>query len=170
MDKKVIKFKLEKIVVNVGLGRMSQQGDFKTKLLPAVEQEIAAITGQKGKLVHSKQAISGFKLRIGQVIGMKVTLRNKRAVDFLDRLINIVLPRIKDFRGLSRKSIDKAGILNIGLKDQLIFPEIVPEDSKVNFGFEITIVPKSRDYDEALEFYKELNVPFQKEAKTKKHG
>jgi len=161
MDKN-IKIKIEKIVVNVGVGKMSQANDFESRVIPELEKELALITGQKPQLIRSKKAISGFKLRIGQVIGIKTTLRGKKAFDFLDRLINIALPRIKDFRGLNPSSVDKGGVLNIGLKDKSIFPEIIPEDSKVNFGLEISVVPKIKDREKSVALYKELNVPIKK--------
>jgi len=160
---KNIRNKIEKVVVSTGVGRFSQQSDFESKILPELMKEISIITGQKPQIIKSKIAVSGFKLRIGQTVGLKVTLRKNKAVDFLDRLINIVLPRIKDFRGLSPKSIDKSGVLNIGLKDKSIFPEIIPENSRINFGLEISIVPKYKNHERALELFKEIKTPI-------KHG
>ncbi|MFA5173047.1 MAG: 50S ribosomal protein L5 [Candidatus Paceibacterota bacterium] len=162
MDKKY-KGKIEKVVINVGVGRMSQANDFESRVVPELIKELGLITGQKAEVIKSKSAISGFKLRIGQIIGLKVTLRKKRAVDFLDRLINIVLPRIKDFRGLKPSSVDKSGVLNIGLRDKSIFPEIVPEESKISFGLEVSVIPKFRNRQKSVEFLKEIKVPI-------KHG
>ena len=126
-------------------------------------KELTLITGQRGQVIRSKQAISGFKLRLGQVAGIRATIRGSHAVDFLGRLIDIVLPRIKDFRGLSPHSIDRGGVLNIGLKDKSIFPEIIPEESRVSFGLEVSIIPKTRDRAKALSFYKACRLPL-------KHG
>jgi len=164
MEKSAIKNNLEKIVVNVGLGRLSgREGDFENRVLPEIIKELTLITGQRGQVIRSKQAISGFKLRLGQVAGIRATIRGSHAVDFLGRLINIVLPRIKDFRGLSPHSIDRGGVLNIGLKDKSIFPEIIPEESRVSFGLEVSIIPKTRDRAKALSFYKACRLPL-------KHG
>ena len=151
-----------KVVVNIGLGRMSQVPQFEEKMLPEVMKELASITGQYPKTNAARKSIAGFKIRTGQVIGLMVTLRGKRSRDFLGRLINLVLPRIKDFRGLSLKNIDSHGNLNIGLKEQLVFPEISPEFSKVNFGLEITIVTSAKDQSEAVEFYRSLRIPLRK--------
>jgi len=164
--KENFKKNIEKVVVNVGVGRMSQAADFEKRLLPEITKELAMMTGQKCETIKSKKSISGFKLRVGQVIGLKTTLRRGRAVDFLQRLINMVLPRVKDFRGLKLTAIDKSGVLNIGIKDKSIFPEIVPEESKVSFGLEISVVPKTRKREEALEIYSLLKFPIIK----KKNG
>ena len=157
------KNQIEKVVVNIGTGRMSQAGNFDKQILPELIKELKVITGQAPQVIKSKQAISGFKLKINQIIGLKITLRQKRAVDFLNRLINIVLPRIKDFRGLKPSVIDKNGILNIGIKDKVIFPEIAPEDSKVSFGLEVSVIPKFRNKEKAVALFKEMKV-------TVKHG
>ena len=153
------KIQIEKVVVNIGTGRASQAGNFDKQILKEMLKEVSIITGQTPEIIKSKAAISGFKLKIGQIIGLKTTLRGQRAVDFLNRLINIVLPRIKDFRGLKPSVIDKNGILNIGLKDKVIFPEIAPEDSKISFGLEVTVVPKFRNREKAVALFKEMGVP-----------
>ncbi len=154
---------IEKVVLNVGVGKMSQQGDFENKFLPEIMKELAMITGQKGMIIKSKKAISGFKLKANQIVGIKTTLRRKKAVDFLERLINIVLPRIKDFRGLSPKTISESGVLNLGIRDKAIWPEIIPEESKVAFGLEINIIPKTRNRKEAMELYSLLKMPIKKD-------
>lgn len=156
---KNIQSKIEKVIINIGVGKMSQQSDFESRIFPEILKEVGFISGQKAEVIKSKFAISGFKLKIGQIVGLKVTLRKRRAVDFLERLINIVLPRIKDFRGLKPSSIDKSGVLNIGIKDKSIFPEIIPEESKVSFGLEISVIPKFRNREKSLEFFKEIKVP-----------
>lgn len=151
--------KIEKIVVNAGIGRLRQQGQFEEKLLPEVIQEIALITGQKPVSRPAKKAIAAFKTRTGDIIGLKVTLRGKRMFDFLIRFINIVLPRVKDFRGLELKSIDSGGNFSIGIEDHLVFPEIDADKSKVDFGLEVTIVPKTKNREKAIELYREIGLP-----------
>ncbi len=152
---------LEKIVVNIGTGRLSSQPNF-DKALADLTQAVSLITGQKPAACLSKKSIAGFKLRMGTVVGLKTTLRGKRMKDFLDKMVNIALPRIRDFRGLDPKSIDAAGNLTIGFKDQLAFPEIVIDTAKINFGFEVTLVTKAKDREKAVELYKSLGIPFKK--------
>ena len=151
--------KIEKIVVNAGIGRLRQQGQFEEKILPGIIQELALITGQKPVSRLAKKAIAGFKTRTGDIIGLKVTLRGKRMSDFLTRFINAVLPRIKDFRGLELKSVDSGGNLSIGIEDHFVFPEIDADKSKVDFGLEVTIVPKTKNREKAMELYKEIKMP-----------
>ena len=154
---------IEKIVVNTGIGRLSTQPNFSDKILPEITNNFAAITGQKPSERPAKKSISSFKLRQGLVIGLKSTLRKKRMELFLDKVIRVVLPRVRDFQGISTKNIDGHGNLNFGVKDQLVFPEINAETSKSNFGLEITVVPrKHRTKDEAIAFYKEIGIPFEK--------
>ena len=154
---------LEQIVVNVGVGRLSSLPNFPEKILPEVLKEVSLITGQKPTERPAKQSVAGFKVRAGTVIGLKVTLRGKRMNHFLERLVRIVLPRVRDFRGIDMKSIDREGNLTIGLKEQVVFPEIQPELSKFSFGLEITIVPKFvHTKDKAIELYRLLGVPFKK--------
>lgn len=154
--------KLDKIVISSGVGRLAGMPNF-DKNLPEVINEMALITGQKPAPRQAKQSISGFKLRAGTVVGLTVTLRRKKLADFLERLIKLVLPRIRDFRGISLKSVDKNGNLTIGIKEHIVFPEINVEQSKVNFGLAITIVPKTiKNRDEAIHLYRELGVPLQK--------
>ena len=165
MNKESKKFnekKLDKIVINVGIGRLSQQPNFEEKILPEVANELALITGQKPAVTRAKKSIAGFKTRAGQIVGLKVTLRKKRMFDFLERLSKIVLPRLRDFRGIKLSNIDAGGNLTIGMKEQVVFPEINPEISKINFGMEITIVSNVRDHDKAVELYRALNVPLKK--------
>lgn len=155
--------KLEKISVNTSFGRLSGQVDFEKKILPELIKEFSLITGQKPALCPAKQSISGFKLRKGTIIGLKTTLRGKRMQDFLEKMNRIVLPRVRDFRGIDLKSIDKQGNLSIGIRENVVFPEISPEISHVNFGVEITIVPKRiKSRKEAIELYRELGVPLKK--------
>lgn len=154
--------KLDRMVINVGVGRLSQQPNFEEKILPEITRELAEITGQKPSPTKAKKSIAGFKIRAGQIIGLKVTLRHKRMDDFLERLINVALPRLRDFRGIDLKNVDKSGNLNIGLRDHLIFPEINPEISKVDFGMEISIVSTAKKREEAIQLYRILGVPLKK--------
>ncbi len=163
MNKEQLYTQLEKIVVNVGVGRLTTQPNFSDKILPEIEKEVSLITGQKTSQRPAKKSIAGFKLRTGTVVGLKVTLRGQRLKGFLEKLVRVVLPRVRDFRGIDPHAIDAAGNLTIGIKEHLVFPEIIPELSKVNFGMEATIVPKIKTKKEkALELYKGLNIPFKK--------
>lgn len=150
---------IEKIVINIGLGRLRQQSQFEEKILPEITKEMSLITGQKPAPCPAQKSIAGFKVRAGETVGLKTTLRGKRAADFLNRLINIVLPRVKDFRGITLKKIDGGGNLSIGLDDYLVFPEIEAEKSKVDFGLETTIIPKIKNREKAMELYKEKGIP-----------
>ena len=158
-QKEQLKIKIEKIVVNTGLGRLSQNQNFEDKLLPEIIKEISLVTGQKPAAQKAKQPIAGFKIRAGQIIGLKMTLRRKRAADFCNRLIKVVLPRVRDFRGINLQNIDQRGNLNIGFKDCLVFPEINPETLKMDFGLETTIVTNAKTREEAIEFYRKIGVP-----------
>jgi large subunit ribosomal protein L5 len=148
--------KLTKIVVNMGIGRAITD---KNRMTEAVEQ-LGLITGQKPQITKAKQAISTFRLRAGMEIGCRVTLRGKRMYEFLDRFINLALPRIRDFRGVNPKSFDGNGNYNLGLSEQLVFPEVDPD--KVNFtqGMDINICTSSRSDDEARELLKLFGMPF----------
>lgn len=154
---------LEKIVVNIGVGRARNLTQFEEKVLPAIQAELAAITGQKAAPRAAKKAIASFKTREGDVVGLQTTLRGTRMREFLTRLIRIVLPRVKDFRGLDRTNVDAHGALNIGLREQYVFPEINPETSKVSFGLQVTVVPRVRSRERALAFYESIGVPLKKE-------
>lgn len=155
---------IEKIVVNSGIGRLSSQPNFSDKVLPAVTADFMAITGQKPSERPAKKSISSFKLREGMIVGLKATLRKKRMEQFFNKVVRVVLPRVRDFQGINPHNIDGHGNLTFGVKDQMVFPEIDAENSKSNFGIEITVVPKIRQTPEkALEMYKGLGVPFMKE-------
>ncbi|MEX1013779.1 MAG: 50S ribosomal protein L5 [Candidatus Paceibacterota bacterium] len=155
--------KLEKIVVNIGLGKLRDKPHFEDKILPEIVKEISIITGQKPSIVPAKKSIAGFKVREGEVVGLKTTLRGKRMIDFFSKIINTTLPRVRDFRGLNKSIVDHSGSLNIGFKDKQVFPEVDSDKSKIDFGLQVTVVPKERDRDDALEIYKEMGVPFKKE-------
>ena len=148
--------RLQKIVINMGVGKALQDKN----RLPEAAEHLGLIAGQKPQITRAKQSISGFRLREGYEIGCRVTLRGKRMYEFLDRLICLALPRIRDFRGVNPKSFDGNGNYNMGLTEQLVFPEIDPD--KVNFtqGMDITIVTSTRNDDEARELLKQFGMPF----------
>lgn len=153
--------KVQKIVLNVGVGRLSQQSNF-DKLLPEIISDISLMTGQKPATTSVKKSIAGFKVREGQTVGLKVTLRRNKMKDFLEKLVNIVFPRVKDFRGIDIKNVDKNGNLTIGIKEHVVFPEINFETLKVDFGVEASIVSNAETREEAIELYKLLGIPFKK--------
>ena len=148
--------KLEKIVVNIGMGEAIQNA----KLLDAAVDELGLITGQRPVVTRAKKSIASFKLRKGMTIGCMVTLRGERMYEFLDRMVSIALPRVRDFRGLSTKSFDGRGNYTIGLRDQLIFPEI--DYAKVNKikGMNITLATTAKTDDEARTLLRLLGIPF----------
>jgi len=154
--------RLEKIVVSLGVGRMRQTAQFEEKILPEIMNELAIITGQKPAPRGIKKSIAAFKIRAGDIVGITTTLRGKRMEDFLSRLINIVLPRVRDFRGIDEQHFDTQGNLTIGIKEHTVFPEINPEVSKVNFGLEITLVANAKNREEGIDFFRELGLPLKK--------
>jgi large subunit ribosomal protein L5 len=150
--------KLTKVVVHVTLGEATTN----IKLLEAAEKELAAITGQKPLTTKSKKAIAGFKLKEGVPLGAKVTLRGERMYEFLDRLISLALPRIRDFRGLSSKSFDGRGNYSFGLKEQYIFPEIDYDKVDMVHGMDINMGSTARTDKECRELLRLLGIPFRK--------
>ncbi|MFZ2072616.1 MAG: 50S ribosomal protein L5 [Minisyncoccia bacterium] len=157
--------KLKKIVLNVGTGTAVKKDKNKND---AIAERIAKITGQKSALRGAKQSIASFKIRQGDPVGVMVTLRGKRMYAFLEKLLNIALPRTKDFRGISRKVVDNVGNLTIGIKEHTIFPETADEDIKDVFGLSITMVSTAKTKEEGFAFYELLGVPFKKEEDKKK--
>jgi large subunit ribosomal protein L5 len=155
--------RIHKIVVNMGVGAAVQD----QKILEEAVKELETITGQKASIRKAKQSISNFKLREGVNIGAMVTLRRERMYEFLDRLVNIALPRVRDFRGLSDKSFDGRGNYTLGVKEQIIFPEINVDKITRVLGMDITIVTTARNDNEAYELLHSFGVPFRKkEIKT----
>lgn len=150
--------KLEKISVNIGIGEYVQT----PKVLDAVVRDISTITGQKPIIIKAKKSIAGFRLRQGMPNGVKVTLRGKRMYEFLDKLISLNLPRIRDFRGLSSKSFDGRGNYTFGLKEQLIFPEINYDNIDKIRGLEITIVTTAKTDEEGKALLDSFGFPFKK--------
>lgn len=159
---------LEKIVIDAGVGRLSQTPNFEDKALVQVSRDIATMTGQQPQLRRAKKSIAGFKIREGQIVGLRVTLRKEKMVDFFERLVTIVLPRVRDFNGLELSNVDHGGTLNLGIREQFVFPEISPEQSPVTFSIGVSIVPKKKGHDAALEEFRKLGVPLKKEATTAK--
>jgi len=147
--------KIEKVVVNIGLGRVLKD----EKFLEIAMQDLALITGQKPKTTLAKKSIADFKIREGMIIGAAVTLRGQRMYDFISRLINIALPRTRDFRGINVKSLDKNNNLTIGVKEHIVFPEIKGEEIRNIFGFEITVVVRAKNKEEAIALYKAMGFP-----------
>ena len=147
--------KFEKIVLNMGLGEDASDG----KKLKACVEDMSLITGQKPVITKFKKSISNFKTRKGSNAGIKVTLRSFKMYEFLDRLVNIALPRIKDFRGLSEKGIDKSNNYSFGIKEHIVFPEVNFDKVDKIRGLDITIVTSGRSKMETLELLKEFNFP-----------
>jgi len=148
--------RMERIVLNVGMGEALQN----VKLLESAVTELTQVTGQKPVMTRAKKAIAGFKLRKGLPIGTKVTLRGNRMHEFFDRLVNVALPRIRDFRGVSTKAFDGRGNYTLGLKEQLTFPEIKYDDVASIHGLDITIVTTAKRNDEAKSLLRHLGMPF----------
>jgi large subunit ribosomal protein L5 len=148
--------KLDKIVVNMGIGEATAD----SKKVNAAIKDLAAITGQKPAPTRARQSIAGFKLREGMVVGAKVTLRKERMYEFLDRLITIALPRVKDFRGLNGKSFDGRGNYAMGLKEHLVFPEINYDQIEQIWGMDIIVCTTAKTDQEAKALLKEFQFPF----------
>ena len=150
--------KLEKIVLSIGLGEATQE----PKALEAAEKDLATISGQHPVTTRARKSISSFKLRAGMPIGMMVTLRGKRMYDFFDKLVNVVLPRFRDFRGLSRDSFDGRGNYSLGMKEQIVFPEIDYDKVDKIRGLEVTIVTTANNDDEARTLLELMGMPFRR--------
>jgi len=150
--------RIEKVVLNVGLGDAISN----SKLIEVVVNEIGAITGQKAVVTRAKKSIASFKLRQGMPIGVMVTLRRDRMYEFLDRLMNVALPRVRDFRGVSPKAFDGKGNYALGIKEHIIFPEIAIDKIEKVYGMNICVVTSARTDDEARALIKHLGMPFRK--------
>ena len=152
--------KLQKVVVNMGVGKALQD---KNRMEHAVD-DLAKITGQKPQVTKARLAVSGFRLREGNEIGCRVTLRRERMYEFLDRLISVALPRIRDFRGINPASFDGHGNYTFGLTEQTVFPEIDPDKVTFSQGMDVTFVTTTDSDDEARELLKQFGMPFRVEA------
>jgi large subunit ribosomal protein L5 len=148
--------KVEKVVLNMGVGDAKDN----PKLLDSAVNELAAISGQKPVVTRAKKSVAAFKIRTGMPIGVKVSLRGERMWDFLDKLFNIALPRVRDFRGVSKDSFDGHGNYTLGLKEQLIFPEIDYDDVEKIRGMDVVIVTTAKTDEEAHELLRLLGMPF----------
>ncbi|GAA9723485.1 50S ribosomal protein L5 [Helicobacter pylori] len=150
--------KLEKIVISVGAGAYAKD----MKIMQNIAQTISLIAGQKAVITKAKKSVAGFKIREGMAVGAKVTLRNKRMYNFLEKLVVISLPRVKDFRGISRNGFDGRGNYTFGINEQLIFPEVVYDDIMVSHGMNITMVTSTDNDKEAFKLLELLGLPFAK--------
>ena len=155
--------RLEKVVINMGLGEATQN----TKLLDPLVADLTQITGQKPVMTKAKKSIAAFKVRAGMSIGAMVTLRNEKAYEFLDRLISTALPRVRDFRGISGRSFDGRGNFALGLKEQLVFPEINYDRIEKVRGMDIIVTTTAKTDDEARELLRLFNFPFPREEDQK---
>ena len=151
--------RLKKVVVNVGIGASKVNPKFTEN----VKANLEAITGQKPAIRRARKAISGFKLRQGDEVGLTVTLRGVRMYDFVQKIAHVTLTRLRDFRGLDQKSFDQAGNFTLGFKEQLIFPEITTEKSEVVHGLEVTMIINSYSADHSRKLLESLGFPFKKE-------
>ena len=157
--------RLKKVVVNTGTGTPMKKDKNKNV---AISDRLAKITGQKGALRGAKQSISSFKVRQGDPIGVVVTMRGNRMYAFLEKLVNVALPRTKDFRGINRTGVDNIGNLTIGIKEHTIFPETADEDIRDVFGLSITLVSTAKDKKEGTAFFELLGIPFKKGEEKRK--
>ncbi len=149
--------RLEKVVINMGIG----EGKDNPRLLEAAANDLAQITGQRPVITRAKKSVAGFKVREGNPIGCKLTLRGQKMYDFLDKLFNVALPRVRDFQGISPHSFDGRGNFTLGVKEQLIFPEIEYSQVEKIMGMDITIVTTAETDEEARELLRHLGMPFQ---------
>lgn len=149
--------KIVKVVVNVGVGKYLKDGN----AISEISNSLSQITGQKPIVTKARQSISGFKIREGLEVGMKVTLRGQRKWDFIEKLVGAAMPRVRDFRGIKESSVDSRGNLNIGIREHLIFPEIVPEQVKNIFSFQITVTTDAGDREKGMALFRILGFPIE---------
>ncbi len=148
--------RISKIKINTGIGKISGEG----KDFSHVTNSLTSISGQKPVISRAKKAISNFKLKINQPVGIYVTIRGKRMYDFLNKLINVVFPRVRDFRGISKKSFDGKGNYTVAIKENTVFPEIGPDDISKIHGLEITIVTTAKNDEDGFQLLKHMGFPF----------
>ncbi len=153
--------RLQKITLNIGLGKAKED----KKVIETAENTLRKITGQAPVKINAKQSIAGFKLREGNMIGMKVTLRGDRMYEFLDRLVSIVLPRLRDFHGVSNKAFDKQGNYSLGMVDQSVFPELTFDETTTTHGLQVVFTIRSHGKEHSKALLAKLGVPFEKENK-----
>ncbi len=156
--------KLQKAVINVGTGHwVTKDSSRRDEVMGKITEDLKIITGQKPQIRPAKKSISGFSLREGMPVGLRVTLRGERMYNFVERLINIVFPRVRDFQGIKKSSVDKNGSITIGISEQLVFPEISADDTDFFFGMEVTIVTTAESKEEGIQFLTKMGIPFVKE-------
>jgi len=153
--------RIEKVVINTGFGRqvVGKTAEEQKKIQEAIIHDLSLIAGQKAVLTSAKKAIASFKIRQGMPIGACCTLRSKKMYDFLERLINLALPRSRDFRGINPESVDRSGNLTLAVKEQIAFPEIAPEKTKMLFSFEVTVATNAKNKKEGRELLRLLGFP-----------
>ena len=149
---------LQKVVLNIGFGKFSKEKEY----IAGVEKGLTRISGQKVVFTKAKKSISAFKIREGMTIGAMVTMRDKRMYDFIEKLVGITFPRVRDFRGISDKAVDNRGNLTIGFKDYSCFPEIKVEDVDKIYGLEVCIATSAKNREEGLELFRLIGFPFKK--------
>jgi large subunit ribosomal protein L5 len=149
--------RIRKVVFNVGVGKFLKDSN----QIKDIEDSIRIITGQKPLATKSKKSIAGFKIREGLEVGMKVTMRGKRMWEFLDRLVGAAIPRIRDFRGIKESSVDENGNLSIGIKEHLIFPEILPEQVKNVFGLQVNVATDAKSKEQGMTLFRSLGFPIE---------
>lgn len=156
--------KVDKVVINTGFGKLiaGKSSDEQKKIQETISNDLALICGQRPVLTKAKKSISGFKTREGMLIGAMATLRGKKMYDFLERIIHIAFPRSRDFQGIDLKSFDSKGNLTTAIKEHIVFPEILPEEAKIIFGFEITVATTTKTREEGIELLKLLGFPLKK--------
>ncbi len=150
--------KLQKVVLNVGVGKSAKEKEF----LAYVAKNLEKLTGQKSVFTLAKKSISAFKVREGMTVGVKVTLRGQRMYDFIEKLVGITFPRVRDFRGIDENIVDRTGNMTIGFKDHSAFPEIKVEDVESIFGLEVCVSSTAKNKEEGLALYRSLGFPFKK--------
>jgi large subunit ribosomal protein L5 len=154
--------RIEKVVVNIGIGKIAKD----TKKVEEVIEALTAITGQKPVYTKARKAIAGFKTREGMDVGIRVTLHGKRMWEFLDRLLNTALPRVRDFQGLPESSVDESGNASLGIREHSVFPEIVPEKVQHLFSFQVTITTTAQNREKGLALFRALGLPLKRAGET----
>ncbi|MBN2884410.1 50S ribosomal protein L5 [Patescibacteria group bacterium] len=153
--------RMQKVVINVGFGKHAKEKE----AIALIEKALTKISGQKPIMTKAKKSVSAFKLRQGQVIGSVATLRGERMYDFVDKLVNVTFPRVRDFRGISDHGVDRTGNITIGFKDYSAFPELRPEDVDTVYGLELSINTNAKNREEGLALFTALGFPFKKNEK-----
>jgi large subunit ribosomal protein L5 len=162
--KNIRNLRVDKVVVNCGIGRLTASNpQNKDKILADTEKILALITGQKPAPRPAKKSIAAFKVRQGETVGYAVTLRGKRMFDFISRMVNLALPRVRDFRGIPLSNVDKHGNLSIGFSEHIVFPEVAGEDVRQLYGLQVTLVPSLGKREKAIELYRAIGIPLQRE-------